>query len=87
GNIGLTYNGGVAGPSAVWQAIQAEASGGGYKVLWQNANGSYSEWTTDASGRYVSGTGIANVADVEVFYGVDLNSDGHIGHIITDIET
>ena len=51
-NIGLTLNGGLVGPGTIggWDAIQAEASGGNYKVLWKNADGAYSEWTRQQRG-------------------------------------
>ena len=89
GTIELTLNGAKAGPGSFpgWRAIQAEASGGGYKVLWKNADGTFGEWVTDASGRFVSSRTIDDVRDVEVFYGANLNNDGQIGHITTSIES
>ncbi|WP_171205156.1 M10 family metallopeptidase C-terminal domain-containing protein [Ruegeria sp. HKCCA0235A] len=89
GTIELTINGAKAGSGSFpgWQAIHAEASGGGYRVLWKNANGTFGEWVTDANGRFVSSSSIDDVRDVEVFYGANLNNDGQIGHITTNIES
>ncbi|UUV07864.1 M10 family metallopeptidase C-terminal domain-containing protein [Ruegeria sp. YS9] len=89
GTIELTLNGAKAGPGSFpgWQAIQAEASGGGYRVLWKNTDGTFGEWVTDASGRFVSSSTIDDVRDVEVFYGANLNNDAQIGHITTSIES
>ncbi|WP_171185267.1 M10 family metallopeptidase C-terminal domain-containing protein, partial [Ruegeria sp. HKCCC2117] len=91
GSIDLTdADDALVGPSSIagWQAIQAEAaSGGGYRVLWQSAGGVYGEWTVDASGRLQSSSVIDDVRDVEANYGVDLNSDGQIGHFTTNIES
>ncbi|NOC83473.1 M10 family metallopeptidase C-terminal domain-containing protein, partial [Ruegeria sp. HKCCD6428] len=85
----LTFNNATVGPNSFsgWQAIQAEASGGGYRVLWKNSDGSYGEWTTNAAGEFLSSTTITKVADVEVFYGVDLNNDGLTGHGTISIES
>uniref|UniRef100_UPI000AD13487 hypothetical protein n=1 Tax=Ruegeria sp. 6PALISEP08 TaxID=1225660 RepID=UPI000AD13487 len=89
GNVQLTYAGANAGPNsfAGWQAIQAEASGSGFLVLWQNTDGTYSEWVTDGSGQYISSNTISNVVDVETDYNADLNNDGTIGHKTTTIES
>ncbi|AXT28966.1 hypothetical protein D1823_19855 (plasmid) [Ruegeria sp. AD91A] len=89
GTIELTLNGAKAGPGSFpgWQAIQAEASGGGYRVLWKNTDGTFGEWVADASGRFVSSSTIDDVRDVEVFYGANLNNDAQIGHITTSIES
>ena len=86
-NAILTYNGAVASATAQWQAIHAEASGGGYKVLWKNADGTYAEWITNSAGAFIGGGVVNNVVDVEAFYGVDLNGDSTIGHTITNVET
>ena len=89
GNIDLKLNQVIAGPGSFpgWQALQAEASGGGYRVLWKNSDGSFGEWTTNAAGEFQSSATINNVADVEVFYGVDLNNDGLTGHGTINIES
>ena len=39
---------------AGWSTLQAEASNGGFAVLWQDPNGDYAVWQTDANGVYVS---------------------------------
>ncbi|WP_298850147.1 M10 family metallopeptidase C-terminal domain-containing protein [uncultured Ruegeria sp.] len=88
-NIAVIFNGQAAGQNTIagWQAIQAEASGGGYKVLWKNVDGTYGEWTIDANGQFLSSTSITNVADVEVFYSADVNGDGLTGHGTVNIES
>ncbi len=89
GSIELTLNGTKTGPNSLsgWQAIQAEAITGGFKVLWKNADGTYAEWTLNGAGQFVSGTTVANVSDVEVFYGADINGDGLTGHGTFNVET
>ncbi|WP_298934755.1 matrixin family metalloprotease [uncultured Ruegeria sp.] len=85
----LTWNGQNIGPNTLpgWTALQAEAFGGGYKVLLQNTDGTYVEWTLDSSGAYVDGATASNVYDLEAFYGVDLNTDSTVGHVTTSIES
>ena len=39
---------------AGWAALQAEATDAGFAVLWQDPNGGYAVWQTDAAGSYVS---------------------------------
>ena len=87
--IDLTLNGANAGPNSYpgWQAIQAEADGSGFRVLWKKSDGSYSEWIVDATGKFVSGGAVSNVVDVEAFYNVDLNNDSMIGHAVTAVES
>ena len=89
GSTEITLNGEAVGPNsfAGWSVIHAEATGGGYRVLWEEAGGQYSEWTLDNQGVRQSGTLIDNVIDVEVFYNVDINNDGTIGHFTTMIES
>lgn len=88
-SVELSLNGNDIGADsyADWSAIQAEADGGGFRVLWKNPNGQYSEWTVNGTGAHTGNTTIENVVDVESFYGVDLNADGTIGHITNVIET
>ena len=88
GSIEITQNGVALGPNsfAGWSAIQAEAVGGGYRVLWQHTDGSLADWTLDSQGNLVSASNPASVIDVEVDYGLDLNNDGATGHITTTIE-
>uniref|UniRef100_UPI00147B31D8 M10 family metallopeptidase C-terminal domain-containing protein n=1 Tax=Ruegeria atlantica TaxID=81569 RepID=UPI00147B31D8 len=87
-NIGLTLNGGLIGANSIagWQAIQAEAIEGGFKVLWKNGDGAYSEWTVNSAGQFQGSNGVGSVIDVEEFYNVDLNNDGRTGHFSTLIE-
>ncbi len=89
GTATVTLNGATVIPGTLggWAAIQAEASGGGYRILWQNTDGSYAEWTLDGTGAFINGTAIANVIDVESFYGADINGDGTTGHVVTPIES
>ncbi|WP_420587332.1 M10 family metallopeptidase C-terminal domain-containing protein [Ruegeria sp.] len=89
GSVSLSRNGDDIGSEtyANWQAIQAEADGGGYRLLWVNTNGQYSEWTTNGQGQFLSSTNIGSVVDVEAFYNTDLNNDGAIGHTTTTIES
>ncbi len=89
GTATVTLNGATVIPGTLggWSAIQAEASGGGYRILWQNSDGSYAEWTLDGTGAFINGTAIANVIDVESFYGADINNDGTTGHVVTPIES
>ena len=79
---------GWSGPGTIggWDAIQAEASGGNYKVLWKNADGAYSEWTVNSAGQFIGSNGVGNVIDVETYYNADLNGDGRTGHFSTLIE-
>ncbi|WP_282170651.1 M10 family metallopeptidase C-terminal domain-containing protein [Ruegeria atlantica] len=88
-SVELSLNGNDIGADsyADWKAIHAEAEGEGFRVLWKNPNGQYSEWTVNGDGEHTGNTAIENVVDVESFYGVDLNADGTIGHITTVIET
>ena len=69
-----------------WNAVQAEAEGSGYRVLWQHDDGGFAEWTVNDQGRFVGSETLDNVVNVEEFYGVDLNDDGTIGHVTSTIE-
>ncbi|NVO54718.1 matrixin family metalloprotease [Rhodobacteraceae bacterium B1Z28] len=88
-NIAVTMNGQVIGENsfAGWEAIQTETSGGGYRLLWQHSNGTYSDWTLNSLGQFVSATEFTNVVDVEEFYGADLNNDGVVGHFVSAVES
>ncbi|MFY2822409.1 M10 family metallopeptidase C-terminal domain-containing protein [Ruegeria sp. MALMAid1280] len=88
-NVALTLGGEVIGAGSIagWQAIQAESSGGGYRVLWKSSDAGYGEWTVNSQGQQTSGQIVSNVAEVETFYNADLNGDGTIGHTTTSIET
>ena len=88
GSTEVTWRGDQIGPDSLpgWSAIQVESNGPGYLLLLQHEDGRYAEWTLDDQGVRVSGQPITNVVDVEVFYGVDLNNDGTIGHFTTTVE-
>jgi hypothetical protein len=81
GSTEILQNGTPVGPNSIpgWSAIQAEATGNGYRVLWENDSGEFYEWTLNSQGELVSGGGIPDVADVEVFYGADIDGNGTTG--------
>ncbi len=87
-NIALTFNGQVMGQNSLagWNAVQAEETASGYRVLWQNVDGSYSEWLLNSQGQFVSSAIVGNVVDLEAVYGADVNGDGTIGHTTTTVE-
>ncbi len=66
-----------------WIAVQAEATATGYTVLWQDANGDYTVWQTDAAGNYLDSKSKPDSAlnEIESVFAVDLNGDGGIGLI------
>ena len=77
----------VAGNYGAWSPIAAEqVSGGGYYVAWKNsATGTYSVWSTDSNGNFIStvtpeisGTN-ASLEALEPTFHQDLNGDGTIG--------
>ncbi|NOC85504.1 hypothetical protein, partial [Ruegeria sp. HKCCD6428] len=76
------FNNATVGPNSFsgWQAIHAEASGGGYRVLWKNSDGTYGEWVTDSNGVYVSSNTVPDVVAVETFYGFDIDGSGTVGY-------
>jgi hypothetical protein len=85
-NVNVTFMGTPVGPNsfAGWSALQTEeAAGGGFHVLWEHTNQTYSFWTTDAAGNFVSTveTPLANQTpgQYEDIFGVDLDGDGIIG--------
>ncbi len=88
-NVALTYNGQAVGQNTLggWQAIHAEASGGGYRVLWQNTDGSYAEWITNGQGHFLNGSIVSNIYSLEIVYGADINGDGTTGHVAIPIES
>ncbi len=87
-DIAVTSNGEVIGATSLsgWNAIQTEADSSGYRLLWQNQDGRYSEWFLNGQGQKTGGALITNVIDVEQFYGTDINNDGTIGHGTATIE-
>ena len=68
---------------AGWAALQAEASDAGFAVLWQDPNGGYAVWQTDATGSYVSSYSLqaSELIGLETLFAADLNDDGAIGVI------
>ncbi|MES0862934.1 hypothetical protein ABLN87_11300 [Ruegeria sp. SCPT10] len=85
----IKLNGNALGPGSLgdWSAIHVEADGnGGYRLLWKNGGGTYSEWVLDGSGNFVDSLAVGNVVDIETVYNADLNNDGSIGHVTTPIE-
>ena len=68
---------------AGWAALQAEASDAGFAVLWQDPNGGYAVWQTDATGNYVSSYSLqaSELIGIETLFAADLNDDGGIGAI------
>ena len=68
---------------AGWTALQAEASDAGFAVLWQDPNGGYAVWQTDAGGSYVSSYSLqaSELVGLETLFAADLNDDGRIGAI------
>ncbi|MEO1161865.1 MAG: hypothetical protein AAFW74_15695, partial [Pseudomonadota bacterium] len=79
----LEMNSAGVGPTtfAGWSAIQAEANATGFAVLWQDPNGGYAVWQTDASGNYESSYSLpeTSLVGVEAIFAADLNNDGGIG--------
>ena len=88
-NIALTFNGQVMGQNSLagWNAVQAEETASGYRVLWQNVDGSYSEWLLNSKGQFVDSAFVGNVVDLEAVYGADINGDGTVGHTTTTVES
>ncbi len=81
--VTLTQGGTDVGPAryAGWTALQAEASDGGYTVLWQGPNDVYSLWQTDTSGAYLSSSthSSAALAGMEQLFAADLDGNGQVG--------
>ncbi len=64
--------------------IGAEQTANGYDVVWHNSNGTYSAWSVDRGGNYVSDI-LTNVSasdnrlqGLETIFHQDLNSDGTV---------
>ncbi|MGE0717866.1 MAG: S8 family serine peptidase, partial [Alphaproteobacteria bacterium] len=90
--LGTDY---IAGQFGGWTPIGAEASaGGGYDVAWKvTGSDQYTVWHTGADGNYASSSTVAvsgadyTLQAFETLFGQDLNGDGTIGAIVTQIET
>ncbi len=82
-----------AGQFSGWAAIGAVQTSTGYDVAWKDAGtGQYAVWTTDASGNFVSSTGViaptsTTLETYETTFNQDLNGDGTIGIPTTLIQT
>src|SRR5204862_5751679 len=78
-------NGYVAG----WLTCGLELSAGGYEVAWKvTGSNTFSIWTTDSNGNFISSTPALTGADyalqsAEARFFQDLNGDGHIGPTTT----
>jgi hypothetical protein len=65
-----------------WMAIGAEATAGGYDVVWKNPNADqYMVWRVDSTGNYISGGGsmpgsALGATYLEYLFRQDLNQDG-----------
>lgn len=88
-DVDLTYLGRDVGPTTfgVWSAVQVEAIVDGYRVLWTDGDGTYTEWTVDADGAYQSHVTVDNIWAAETFYGADINNDGVLGDVETVVES
>ena len=82
----------TTGQFGAFTPIAAEASGGGYKVVWKNgAANEYLVWDTDAGGNWLSQTAVMAgttyaMQSLETTYGQDLNGDGTVGLKVSTIE-
>ncbi len=84
----------IAGQAGGWAPIGAEAvAGGGYNVTWKTAGADqYTVWNADSSGNYVSSrVGVVSggsyaLQSLETIFAQDLNSDGTMGPVTSQIE-
>ncbi|WP_214648125.1 hypothetical protein, partial [Ruegeria lacuscaerulensis] len=83
GSVGVTEGGSAVGPDRIegWSAIHVEETNeGGYRLLWKTDVGeTYYEWILNDQGAVVGGNAVDNVADVEIFYGDDIDGSGTTG--------
>jgi len=71
-----------------WAPVQAASDGnGGYTVLWQNDHGAAVVWDVDANGSFVAGSTIENVRIYEDVFQFDVDRDGSVGHVTTELDT
>jgi serralysin len=91
----IRYNGApwTAGQNGSWVPIGAEQTANGYSVWWQYGTADqFVQWTTDLAGNWVSnGAFVTRIryalqAD-ETTFQQDLNGDGTIGVVSSEIET
>src|SRR5712691_12197945 len=92
----LMISGAYVGADQVgsWMPIGAEHNAsGGYQVVWRNVPlDRYAVSTTDSNGNYTSATPNVTlnsiyVQSLEPGFNQDLNGDGHLGPITTNVET
>src|SRR5260370_402895 len=85
-----------AGQFGTFAPIGAEHNAsGGYQVVWKDftaGRDQYAVWTTDSNGNVLSSTPIVSsgswyVQSLEQSFAEDLNGDGHVGAITTNVET
>jgi serralysin len=65
-----------------WTPIGTEQTSGGYEVAWRIPDtGTFTIWSTDSNGNYISSTGMTatSVETVESSFHQDLNGDGLLG--------
>uniref|UniRef100_UPI001BE44C84 hypothetical protein n=1 Tax=Ruegeria lacuscaerulensis TaxID=55218 RepID=UPI001BE44C84 len=83
GSVGVTEGGSAVGPDRIegWSAIHVEETNeGGYRLLWKTDVGeTYYEWILNDQGAVVGGNAVDNVANVEIFYGDDIDGSGTTG--------
>jgi serralysin len=77
----------TVGQIAGWAPIAVEQTASGYLVAWKSGN-TYTVWTTDSSGNYISNTAAVSGTDAtlksaESAFHQDLNGDGVIGNSVT----
>ena len=89
----LKYRGSAvtAGEFGGWTPIGAIQTSTGYKIAWKDG-ASFSIWTTNSSGNYISGSGSLSgssyaLESLEQTFHHDLNGDGTIGLVRTSIQT
>ena len=83
----------TVGQFGAWTPLGAEPGAGGYQVIWKNGSADqYIVWTTNSSGNWLSqgavlsGTSFA-LESLETTFGQDLNGDGTVGVVTTNVET
>jgi Tryptophan-rich Synechocystis species C-terminal domain len=91
----LKINGTYAstGQLGSWAPIGAEQVNGNYQIVFQNGVASqYVVWFTDSSGNYQANTAQVSgsswlVQGLEIGFGQNLNGDGQLGPVTTNIES
>jgi serralysin len=82
----------LAGQFGGWAPIGAERTASGYDVAWKSGADSYTVWSTDSSGNYITNLiGAVSGASFELqsfepIFNQDLNGNGSIGPPTTVIE-